>query len=128
MTLGLDRNDAVIRRRLQTKMEFITESGADAVQPDDATLQGHLEDNAEKFAIPALLAFEQVLLNKTIDASDLQTAKARLERGDYPAEHLQASLLPEAFRLSPRRVVDGSFGEGMFDRLKELPLGEWAGP
>ena len=40
LALGLDRDDAVIRRRLQTKMEFLTESGAEAVQPDDATLRG----------------------------------------------------------------------------------------
>lgn len=128
LALGLDRNDAVIRRRLQTKMEFITESGAEAVQPDEATLQGHLEDNVEKFAMPALLAFEQVLLNDALDESDLRAAKAILVRGGYPEEYLQASLIPQAFPLSPRRVVDGSFGAGMFDRLYALPPGEWSGP
>jgi hypothetical protein len=38
LALGLDADDAVIRRRLQTKMEFLTESGAEALAPDEAAL------------------------------------------------------------------------------------------
>jgi hypothetical protein len=64
LALGLDRDDAVIRGRLQTKMEFLTESGPEAVQPDDATLQAHLDSDPDRFTEPALVAFEQVLLDE----------------------------------------------------------------
>ena len=40
--LGLDQGDTIIRRRLQLKMEFLTETGAQSADPDDATLADHL--------------------------------------------------------------------------------------
>ncbi|MFC3616461.1 peptidyl-prolyl cis-trans isomerase [Lutimaribacter marinistellae] len=126
--LGLDQNDAVIRGRLQTKMEFLTESGAEAVQPDDATLQEHLEENSDKFTLPGLIAFEQVLLAETADDDAIRTARDELSKGIFPERYTRASLLPTSIRLSPRRVVDGTFGTGFFETLEGYPVGDWAGP
>ncbi len=128
LALGLDRDDAVIRRRLQTKMEFLTESGAEAVQPDDPTLQAHLEANADRFADPPLVAFEQILLDERVGAEDVELVEARLNRGIDPGEAARPTLLPSVFRLSPLQVVDGTFGTGFFDELRALPVGTWAGP
>jgi hypothetical protein len=128
LALGLDRDDAVIRRRLQTKMEFLTESGAEAVQPDDATLQAHLEANADRFAEPPLVAFEQILLDERVGAEEVELVEARLNRGIAPGAAARPTLLPPVFRPSPVQVVDGTFGTGFFDALGALPVGTWAGP
>lgn len=128
LALGLDRDDAVIRRRLQTKMEFLTESGAEAAQPDDATLQAHLEANAGRFAEPPLVAFEQILLDTRVGAEEVDLVEARLNRGIDPGEAARPTLLPPVFRLSPVQVVDGTFGTGFFDEIGRLPVGVWAGP
>ena len=128
LALGLDRDDAVIRRRLQTKMEFLTESGAEAVQPDDATLQAHLEANADRFAEPPLVAFAQILLDDRVGAEEVELVEARLNRGIDPGEAARPTLLPPVFRLSPVQVVDGTFGAGFFDAIGRLPVGSWAGP
>ena len=40
LALGLDRNDTVIRRRLQQKMEFLTDTGADLLEPVAGELEG----------------------------------------------------------------------------------------
>lgn len=128
LALGLDRGDAVIRRRLQTKMEFLTESGAEAVEPDDATLQAHLEAHPDRFAEPSLVAFEQILLDEGIGAEDVELVKARLTRGNDPGDAARPTLLPPVFPLSPVQVVDGTFGTGFFDALGLLPEGNWAGP
>jgi hypothetical protein len=128
LALGLDRDDAVIRRRLQTKMEFLTESGAEAVEPDDATLQAHVEANADRFAKPPLVAFEQILVDERIGAEEVELVEARLNRGIDPGEAARPTLLPPVFRLSPVQVVDGTFGTGFFDALGALPLGTWTGP
>ncbi len=61
--MGLDQNDTVIRRRLRQKMEFISDSVADAVEPSDAQLQAFLAENAAKFAQPSELTFQQVFLS-----------------------------------------------------------------
>jgi hypothetical protein len=128
LALGLDRDDTVIRRRLQTKMEFLTESGAEAVQPDDATLQAHVDAKPDRFAEPPLLAFEQILLDDRVGAEEVELVEARLNRGIDPGDAARPTLLPPGFRLSPAQVVDGTFGTGFFDALAALPVGIWAGP
>lgn len=128
LALGLDRDDAVIRRRLQTKMEFLTESGADAADPDDATLQAHLDAHPERFAEPPLVAFEHVLLDERIGRDGVAVIEARLNRGGDPGEAARPTLLPAAFRLSSAQVIDGTFGMGFFESLGALPLGTWTGP
>jgi hypothetical protein len=128
LALGLDRDDTVIRRRLQLKMEFLTESGAAAVAPDEATLQAHLDAHPERFAEPELVTFEQILLHEGIGAEEAELVEARLNTGGDPGASARPTLLPPAFRLSPAQVVDGTFGAGFFEALGELPVGDWSGP
>jgi hypothetical protein len=128
VALGLDRDDEVIRRRLQTKMEFLTESGAEAVAPDDATLGAHLAAQAARFSQPALVAFEQVLLADGVPDDGADAVAVRLDAGDDPADAVRPTLLPPEITLSPPQVVDGIFGAGFFDALASLPEGRWAGP
>lgn len=128
LALGLDREDTVIRRRLQLKMEFLTESGAEAVQPDDATLEAHLDAHPERFVEPELVAFEQILLDERIGAEEVELVEARLNIGGEPGMAARSTLLPSAFSLSPLQMVDGTFGTGFFETLGPLPVGDWAGP
>jgi hypothetical protein len=128
LALGLDGGDAVIRQRLATKMEFLTESGAEALEPDDATLQAHLEAHPDRFAQPALVAFQQILLAEGIGVDEVAALVARLNLGGDPGEAARPTLLPPDFPLSPARVIDGSFGAGFFDELVTLAPGTWAGP
>ncbi|MFO7900077.1 MAG: peptidylprolyl isomerase, partial [Planctomycetota bacterium] len=128
LVLGLDRDDAVVRRRLQTQMEFLTESGAKAVHPDQATLQAHLEAHSGRFAEPPLVAFEQILLDERIGGEEVALVAARLNRGIDPGTAARPTLLPPMFRPSPVQAVDGNFGSGFFDALGALPVGLWAGP
>ena len=128
LALGLDRDDAVIRRRLQTKMEFLTESGAEAVQPNDATLQAHLDSDPHRFTEPVLVAFEQVLLDERVGDEEVELVEARLNLGIDPGAAARPTLLPSVFRPSPAHVVDGTFGSGFFDAIGALPEGRWAGP
>ncbi|MGB6907241.1 MAG: peptidyl-prolyl cis-trans isomerase, partial [Methyloceanibacter sp.] len=51
LKLGLDRDDTLIRRRMQQKMEFVTEPGDALLQPDDATLQAYLDDHKADFRV-----------------------------------------------------------------------------
>ncbi len=128
LALGLDADDAVIRRRLQTKMEFLTESGAEALAPDEAALAAHLAANAGRFAEPPLVAFEQVLLDDGVAAGEVEAVLARLNAGGDPGAAARPTLLPAGFGLSPAQVVDGTFGAGVFAALEALPDGVWTGP
>jgi hypothetical protein len=128
LALGLDQGDQVIRRRLQLKMEFLTESGAETVQPDAATLQAHLEANAAQFREPPLIAFEHLLLDGKTGPEELAAALASLNAGSDPDTLARPSLLPPSFRLAPPRAIEGTFGAGFFDAIAAFPIGQWAGP
>lgn len=127
LALGLDRDDAVIRRRLQMKMEFLTESGAEALAPDEATLQAHLDANTDRFTDDPLIGVEQVLL-ESADPQAAAAALARLRQGADPATVGRLTMLPFATRPSPPRAIDSSFGPGFFTALAALPVGTWKGP
>ena len=61
--LGLDRDDTLIRRRMQQKMEFLTEPADELLVADDVTLQAFLDANKAEFRIEPRIAFRQVFLN-----------------------------------------------------------------
>jgi len=49
LALGLERDDAIIRRRLQQKMEFVSEEAAALAKPTDEDLSAYLKTHAEAF-------------------------------------------------------------------------------
>ena len=55
--LGLDRNDAIIRQRLQQKMDFLLSSGANAVVPTDEELEAFLNENLDRYLVSGKMAF-----------------------------------------------------------------------
>jgi len=126
--LGLDEGDAVIRQRLQLKMEFLTEAGAQAVDPDDTVLEAHLSAHPDRFGRAPLLEFQQILIGEATERSAATKLREDLNAGRAPVDVGQPSLLPAGLPASPRQVVDGTFGSGFFDTVRELPVGEWAGP
>ncbi|WP_170424964.1 peptidylprolyl isomerase [Ruegeria arenilitoris] len=126
--LGLDQDDTIVRRRLQMKMEFLTETGAQGVEPDDAILADHLAANAGQFSRAPVLNVEQVYLGDIIETERVAQIASSLNNGRDPVTVGERGLLPEALRSSPATVVDGIFGQGFFDKLMVLPQGEWVGP
>jgi hypothetical protein len=130
LTLGLDRDDAVVRRRLRQKMEFLTDTGADLLRPGPGELEAHLAANAPAFRRGPRLAFEQVYLGERPDPAMIAAALSAL-RSDPMADPDalgERTVLPAQLSLSPPEAVDGVFGGGFFERLAELPAGAWAGP
>lgn len=128
LALGLDRGDAVIRNRLVQKMDFLTASAAQALEPEAAVLQAHLEANAGRFALQPAAGFVQVFLGEAPTEAEAQAALAQLRAGAAPETVGARSLLPAALPPATRQQVDGSFGAGFFDALAAAPLDEWSGP
>ncbi len=49
VALGLDRDDPILRRRLQQKLEFISQDLIVQAEPTDDDLRAHLRDHPEPF-------------------------------------------------------------------------------
>ena len=61
--MGLDRDDAIIRRRLRQKMEFLVEDAVDQAQPTDVDLQAWLERHEDAFQAESRVAMRQVYVS-----------------------------------------------------------------
>lgn len=126
--LGLDQGDGVVRNRLVQKMSFLTTSAAQSAVPDDATLEKHLQKNADKFLTDASATFEQYALEEGADEASATRVLTLLKAGEAPTEGIRFQLLPSVVEKNGERQVDGRFGRGFFAAISELPIGEWAGP
>jgi len=130
LALGLDRNDTVVRRRLRQKMEFLTDTGADLLEPAAGELEAYLAANEQAFRRGPRLAFEQIFLGETPGPESVTRSLGALQSNPVtdPSALGERTLLPAQLGLSPPEAVDGVFGKGFFERLAELSPGEWAGP
>jgi hypothetical protein len=133
--MGLDQDDTVIRRRLRHKMEFISESVSDSVEPSDAQLQEYLAQNAGTFARPAELTFRQVFLSaerRGVRArADAEKLLAELQAGRGPADLDEAgdpTLLPATMEAASPQEIANAFGQDFAQQLDEAPVGQWSGP
>ncbi len=128
LTLGLDSGDAVIRNRLRLKMQFLTDSVAQSLDPEDPVLQAHLDANPGTFALPPRIAFDQVYLGSDPDPASIDDTLASLKAGTDPATLGTPSLLPPDLPLSTPPQVDRTFGTNVFAALDQAPPGVWEGP
>jgi len=130
VALGLDTNDVIVRRRMRQKMEFFLDTGSYLREPAEGELETYFAANEEAYRRGASLAFEQIYLGE-VPAPDRITRSLRALRSDSrpdPSTLAEPTLLPAQLSLSPPSAVDDVFGKGFFDRIAELPPGEWSGP
>lgn len=135
MALGLDRDDTVIRRRLQQKLEFVAEARGLEAGPTDDDLRAYLDRHRDAYRTDARISFVQVFLsaerrgdNAAQDAArlvaDLQAGKA----GDDPAALGDPTMLERQFEDAPIRDIAAQFGDRFASELAQLPTGQWQGP
>ncbi len=130
LELGLERDDAVVRRRLKQKMEFLMDTGSYLQEPSAEELKVFYADNEEAFRSVPRLAFEQIYFGTSPGPEDITQSLSALQADPDadPGEMGERTLLPAHLGLSPPTAIDGVFGQGFFDQLIELPTGVWAGP
>lgn len=128
--LGLD-DDAVIRRLLRLKMEFLTEDAGHAVPTDDE-LRAYLAEHRDLFRPPTRFTFRQVHFGsarRPDPAADARALLASLEAGGVLDDDSGDPLLvPGEFEDASRADVESIFGPTFGDALATAPLGRWSGP
>ena len=77
LALGLDRNDAMVRRRLRQKMEFLSNTGANFLEPAVGELEAYFAANEQAYRRLPRLAFEQIYLGETSSRFILARLRAR---------------------------------------------------
>jgi hypothetical protein len=136
LTMGLNKHDQVIRRRLAQKLEFLAKDLVALTPPTDEELVAYFDAHKDRYQKPALYTFTQVFFNPdkrgdtTLD--DAEAVKATLTaRGDAIED---AGALGDAFMLQsyyPEKdplEIQKLFGIGFAESLMGLVPGQWHGP
>lgn len=131
---GLDRDDAVIRRRVRQKMEFLADDMA-AAEPSEEQLAAYLASHPERFRTEGRLTFHHVFLSparrgSAIEADSKQMANvlASTRAAEDTAALGDAFLLGDQFRSLSQSDVARRFGEDFAKQLSAMQLRRWQGP
>jgi PPIC-type PPIASE domain len=137
MSMGLDRDDTIVRRRLRQKLEFlIPDLASQIAPPTERELEAYLQQHADKYRGAPTVSFEQVFFDRERRGksawADAVSALTRLNGPRGSAVNLDtvgdASLLPIELTRSPESEVARLFGGTFSQSLAKVPPGRWAGP
>ncbi|MBV7258260.1 peptidyl-prolyl cis-trans isomerase [Erythrobacter crassostreae] len=126
LRLGLDQDDAIVRRRLVSKMDMAAGAAAEMAEPDDATLQAFLDDNKERYQTALNSSFDQLYFT---DKTAAEAALGRVLGSDGWQGIGEAISLPPTMKSASQRDIRAQFGEEFSGVLAALETGEdWRGP
>ena len=136
LTMGLNKHDQVIRRRLAQKLEFLAKDLVALAPPTDDELQAYFNEHQRRYTEPARFTFTQVFIDPdkrgeaTLD--DAKKVKATLiAQGDAiedPGALGDALMLQNYYSEKDQTEIQKQFGSGFAESLVELTLGQWHGP
>ena len=136
LALGLDKDDAIVGRRLAQKMEFLFEDVAALREPTADDLEVWFEKNSERFRLPARATFRHLYFSpdrRGARARD-DAAGAREKLAGKPMDAPDAKALADPFMFqdyygdrAPDEVAK-TFGPGFARALFQVAPGAWAGP
>jgi peptidyl-prolyl cis-trans isomerase C len=133
---GYDRDDLVVRRVMQQKMEFLAASQAMQEPPTEEEIEAFFTLRQERYRLPAVLSFEQIYLSADQRGAAVEQAAidllARLRSEDPDPDALvswgDAIMLDTTYAHQTERDAAAAFGELFAEALVRLPIGEWQGP
>ena len=136
--LGLDREDAIVRRRLAQKLTFVLEDAGGATAPSAEEVEEHHARHAERYRRPPRTTFDHVFLSADRRADPAGDAAALL-RGLGPADGDGLAeggwrqlgdpfMLARTYAGRTDQEIARLFGTGFADAVTALPAGAWSGP
>ena len=126
----LDRGDAIIRRHLIQKMEFLLEAQSKPDTPARSELLAWWEQHPDRYREAERISFQQVFFAS--DSGKRAAFEARMKTGelkpDQAVEMGDHFLGGHAFRGQKRTQIDALFGEGFAEHFDDARKGHWVGP
>jgi peptidyl-prolyl cis-trans isomerase C len=122
LSMGLDKDDVIIRRRLAQKLEFVAQDLIQPEPPTDEELRTFFDKNIERYRTPDLLTFTHVFLDP--DKRGDQTLE---DAKKLKAELIAAANTPDASSdLGDRFMLQSYYPERSEADLSKLFGGEFA--
>lgn len=136
LTLSLDRDDVIIKRRLAQKMQFLAEDVAGAHEPSAAELKSWFVKNSDGFTLPSRLSFRHLYFSpdkrggKAHD--DAMKALARIKA--EPEQSMVLVGLADRFMFQDYyadrtpEALGREFGSQFAASVQKVRPGFWQGP
>jgi peptidyl-prolyl cis-trans isomerase C len=132
---GLDRDDAIVRRRIVQKMQFLEQDLATPSEPTEAQLAAYYRANRKQYEAPATVTFTHVFFAATSGAATTARDRALRVLAHLPASVTRApdrgDAFPDLYDYAnfDSEQVRRLFGDGEISRnLFGVPRDHWAGP
>jgi hypothetical protein len=136
VSLGLDRDDEVVKRRLAQKMDFLATDVASLQEPTDAELKAWFDKNSETFALPAHATFRHLYFSTDRhgkETEEVAAAALALVEGKSP-DSSEVAAIGDPFMFqnhygdaTPDQMAK-EFGPEFSKALFQLTPGKWGGP
>jgi hypothetical protein len=131
VAMGLDRDDAIVRRRIRQKMEFLADLTAE-VQPTDAELKTFVAQHPERFSGEPRVSFVQVYFPAGAEAAneaEVERLRLALNAGSADASTAGSPFLAGSdFRDLTTSDVAQTFGANFASSVEKVTPGTWQGP
>jgi hypothetical protein len=136
LTMGLDKDDTIVKRRMAQKMQFLAEDVAAAHEPTTAELKAWYETNSDKFALSSRATLRQLYFSpdRRGERAHDDAARALVELAGQPEDSKRATSLADPFMLqdyygdrTPEELAK-QFGPKFAQAVVHLTPGSWQGP
>jgi peptidyl-prolyl cis-trans isomerase C len=136
VALGLDRDDAIIKRRLAQKMDFLAADLAALDEPSAAELTAWFGQNSNRFALPPHVSFRHLYFSfdKRGEASRDSASAALGQIAGKSPDSLEVAALADPFMFrnyygdaTPEQMAK-EFGPEFANALFGFKSGSWQGP
>ncbi len=129
LDMGLDYRDAIIRRRMMQKFDFLFGNAAADSLPKDTELREWYQANSDEFMEPASISFSHLYFSPDKRASVASDAAAALEAlRDNTKPASDQFPFEVRFEAATTREVRNVLGPEFTQAVFEAPIGLWFGP
>jgi len=131
--LGLDKDDAVVRRRLAQKMTFLLEGTSGLAEPSEGELRQFYEAHHQEFRRQARVSFTQVFFDRARAGAQANARQVLVELGGASDAALTTGkgdqlLIEPEVRDADEGSVAAQFGQDFARAVFALAPGAWHGP
>lgn len=126
LALGLERDDAVVRRRVGQKVAFLVQETPQP--PTERELQEWLDAHAQQYRRPALYTMQQVFVDPSRRGEIAAVGTALAAPGTDWRRAGDGTMLPAMLDSATASDVENVFGPGIAQALDDAPVGAWMGP
>jgi hypothetical protein len=133
---GFDKDDLVVRRTMQRKMEYLGESQVQREVPDDNEVKAYYALRSEQYRVDPELSFAQVYISTERPTDDIDQAvqqtlvRLRTEKPDLNnlADYGDRFMLQNHYTDQIPQQVRSQFGEAFAEALMSVEPDSWQGP